>query len=300
MDLPATALTRLPEPQRARDLAAVAAQAYGAPSGENVLAAPGTQILLSRVSALRQPGRAAVLGPTYAEHARAAAIAGHAVVEATRLEQLEDVDVAIVVNPNNPDGRIVPRKTLLALAGRLASHGGLLVVDEAFMDVGPRDESLCGDVAAAGNVVVLRSFGKFFGLAGLRLGFAVSSAETVGTIDAEFGPWAVSGLALEYGLHALSDAPWQQATRARLDASALRLDETLARHGIAVDGGTSLFRHVSAERAEGIFRALGEAGILVRRFPERPWALRFGLPGTEGGWRRLDEALGGRETGRRT
>ncbi|TIM84721.1 aminotransferase class I/II-fold pyridoxal phosphate-dependent enzyme, partial [Mesorhizobium sp.] len=163
-DLPATALSRLPEAARVRELAEVAASVYGAPSAANVVATPGTQILAS-------PGKALVLGPTYAEHQRAAAIAGHAVTEVDDFEVLAGADLAIIVNPNNPDGRIIERKKLLDLAGKLRAKGGLLVVDEAFMDVGPRAESLAGDVEQ-GGIVVLRSFGKFFGLAGLRLGFA--------------------------------------------------------------------------------------------------------------------------------
>ena len=165
-DLPATALSRLPEATRGRELAKVAASAYGAPSAANVVLAPGTQILLPRVASLVSPGKALVLGPTYAEHARAAAIAGHPVTEVDDFDALAGADLAIVVNPNNPDGRVIERERLLQLAGTLRAKGGLLVVDEAFMDVGPHAESLAGDVDQ-GGIVVLRSFGKFFGLAGL-------------------------------------------------------------------------------------------------------------------------------------
>ena len=182
-DLPATALSRLPEAVRARELAGVAASAYGAPAAVNVAAAPGTQILLPRVASLVSPGKALVLGPTYAEHKRAAAIAGHAAAEVDDFEALAGADLAIVVNPNNPDGRVVERERLLRLAGKLRGQSGLLVVDEAFMDVGPRAQSLAGDVGQ-GGIVVLRSFGKFFGLAGLRLGFALAEALTVERLEA--------------------------------------------------------------------------------------------------------------------
>ncbi len=213
-DLPATALTRLPEPGRANELAAVAAQAYGAPSPRHVALAPGTQILLPRVFSLKKPGRAAILGPTYAEHARAAALAGHSAVEVSEFSALADADLAVVVNPNNPDGRVVSRADLLSLAEMLRRRGGLLVVDEAFMDVGPQAESLCGDVGQ-GGIVVLRSLGKFFGLAGVRLGFAVASEDVAQRLDAEFGPWSVSGPALEYGIRALGDQAWQTVSRAQ-------------------------------------------------------------------------------------
>ncbi|ESX16160.1 aspartate aminotransferase [Mesorhizobium sp. LSJC255A00] len=289
-ELPATALSRLPEAARLCELARVAAGAYGAPSAENVAVAPGTQILLPRVASLVSPGKALVLGPTYAEHARAAAIAGHAVAEVDDFEALAGAEIAIVVNPNNPDGRVVSRERLLRLAETLRAIGGLLVVDEAFMDVGPHAESLAGDVGR-GGIVVLRSFGKFFGLAGLRLGFALSDAVTVERLETQFGPWAVAGPALEYGIRALADSGWQAGMRRRLAQDAARLDALLSRFGVAVAGGTTLFRYLRLADAPGLFSTLGERGILLRHFSERPQVLRAGLPGSQEEWQRLETAL---------
>jgi cobalamin biosynthetic protein CobC len=289
-DVPATALSRLPGAERLRELAEIAASAYGSPSAANVVAAPGTQILLPRVASLVRPGRALVLGPTYAEHARAAAIAGHAVAEVDDFEALAEADLAVVVNPNNPDGRVIERGRLLDLAKRLGARGGLLVVDEAFMDVGPREESLAGDVAE-GGLVVLRSFGKFFGLAGVRLGFALSDTLTAERLEAQLGPWAVAGTALEYGIRALADTRWQDDMRRRLAEDAGGLDALLGRFGISVAGGTTLFRYLSFAGADALFSALGEHGVLVRHFAERPNVLRVGLPGGEEEWLRLAEAL---------
>ncbi|ESZ33373.1 threonine-phosphate decarboxylase CobD [Mesorhizobium sp. L2C067A000] len=289
-ELPATALSRLPEAARLCELARVAAGAYGAPSAENVAVAPGTQILLPRVASLVSPGKALVLGPTYAEHARAAAIAGHAVAEVDDFEALAGAEIAIVVNPNNPDGRVVSQERLLRLAETLRAIGGLLVVDEAFMDVGPHAESLAGDVGR-GGIVVLRSFGKFFGLAGLRLGFALSDAVTVERLETQFGPWAVAGPALEYGIRALADSGWQAGMRRRLAQDAARLDALLSRFGVAVAGGTTLFRYLRLADAPGLFSTLGERGILLRHFSERPQVLRAGLPGSQEEWQRLESAL---------
>ena len=275
-----------------RALAAAAAAAYGARSPDRVVITPGTQILLPRVSALVKPGRALVLGPTYAEHARAAALAGHAVDEVRDLASLERADLAIVVNPNNPDGRVMARADLLDLAARLAGKGGLLVVDEAFMDVGPRDQSVAQDAGRPG-LLVLRSFGKFFGLAGVRLGFALAEPAVAARLEAEFGPWAVSGLALEIGLRALSDLGWQATMRERLAAKASRLDGLLQRRGETIAGGTSLFRFLRTRRAPALFDHLGRAGIMVRRFSFDHTALRIGLPGNAAEWRRLEDALAG-------
>jgi cobalamin biosynthetic protein CobC len=281
--------TRLPEAAAFDRLAAVAAQAYGAPSAAHVVVAPGTQILLPQVAALVPPGRAAVLGPAYAEHCRVAALVGHQVEGITDLGGLRDAALAVLVNPNNPDGRITRRAALRACARALPA-GGLLVVDEAFMDVGADGLSLAGEVGC-GNIVVLRSFGKFFGLAGLRLGFALTSPEIVARLRAGLGPWAVSGPALAIGAAALADQSWAEATRARLAQAVVRLDQVLTGAGLTLVGGTSLFRLTHTAAAPALFNHLGRAGILVRRFARDPAWLRFGLPAGEADWQRLADAI---------
>jgi cobalamin biosynthesis protein CobC len=288
--LDGAAFARLPAPAAVEKLAAVAAAAYGAPAGAHVAAAPGVQMLLPHVMALRPPGRVAILGPTYAEHARVAALVGHQVREVTSVGGLADADVAIMVNPNNPDGRLVAKADLLALADALAP--GLLVVDEAFMDVAPADAGLAGEVGRA-NLVVLRSFGKFFGLPGLRLGFALADAATAARLRGTLGPWAVSGPALAVGTVALADAGWIAATRARLAVAAQRLDDLLTAAGLEIVGGTALFRLVRTPDADGLFAHLGRAGIFSRRFAEQPAWLRFGLPGPDADWQRVVAALSG-------
>jgi cobalamin biosynthetic protein CobC len=289
-DLPATAFSRLPEDARTHELSALAARTYGAPSAANVVCAPGTQILLPLVMALAPPGRAKVLSPTYAEHRRAAALVGHDTSETTNVDDLFDCDLAVVVNPNNPDGRVVPRADLLRLARHMTGKCGLLVVDEAFMDVGPHSESVSGDTDLP-SLVVLRSFGKFFGLAGVRLGFALANGATAARLSGQLGPWAVSGPTLEYGLRALADRDWQTGMRLRLATDAARLDALLADHAIPVAGGTTLFRYVQLPAAASLFDALGRSGILVRNFSHTPDALRIGLPATDAEFDRLRAAL---------
>jgi cobalamin biosynthetic protein CobC len=212
------------------------------------------------------------------------------VAEVRDLQQLRDADLAVVVNPNNPDGRTFGRRELLELAGA-RRHRGLLVVDEAFMDVGPDGASLCGEVMR-GGLVVLRSFGKFFGLAGVRLGFAVAAPAIAERLAATLGPWAVSGPAIAIGQTALADPAWIRPMRERLAQEARRLDEVLAAAGMEIAGGTSLFRLARTPAADRLFHHLGRTGILVRRFPEHPDWLRFGLPGSDIAWDRLRTALG--------
>ena len=290
--LEAELFARLPQPDARDRLAAVAAATYGAPSPACIVAAPGTQSLVPLIATFGQGGTAAILSPTYAEHARAAGLAGYRLIETPDLDRLRTSNLAIVVNPNNPDGRIISRADLVALAADLRRHAGLLVVDEAFIEVGPPETSLAGDVMD-GNVVVLRSFGKFFGLAGLRLGFAIATPAIAARLAVSLGPWAVSGPALAIGAVALSDHAWIAARREQLSAAARRLDAQLVGTGLQVIGGTALFRLAQSPTAPPVFEKLGRAGILVRRFAEHPQWLRFGLPGGEGEWDRLAQALAG-------
>jgi len=283
---------RLPAPADMQALARAAVHAYGAPSEAHVVPLPGTQIALPMVARLLPPGRAAVLTPGYAEHTRAAALAGHDVKPVAGLDDCGDAMLVIVANPNNPNGRLFARNDLIALAANLRRRGGLLVIDEAFMDAAPRGLSLAPDVAD-GSTIVLRSFGKFFGLAGLRLGFALAAPSLGRKIAAALGPWAVSGPAIAIGMQALADTLWIEQTCARLDKSAQRLDAMLADLALPLAGGTRLFRLVQTPAANALFQHLGEAGIWVRAFPENPNWLRFGLPGNEAAWKRLKAALVG-------
>ena len=288
--LPSDLFTRLPDPEALAAVAAIAAQCYGAPSPAHVVPAPGTQILLPLVAALVGPGRAAVVAPTYREHARAATLAGHRVTEIADLDAAREAMLVIVTNPNNPDGRLFEKNELIALAKRLATRGGLLVVDEAFMDVGPRDASLAREVGR-NPIVVLRSFGKFFGLAGIRLGFALAAPQLAARLSATLGPWAVSGPALAIGATALADRAWIEQARNHLIAAADWLKAVLLSAGIEIVGGTALFQLARMSAASDLFHHLGRAGILVRSFPEYPSLLRFGLPDGEAAWARLQIAM---------
>jgi cobalamin biosynthetic protein CobC len=288
--LPADLFVQLPQPDVLERLLATAAKFYGAPSPDCVVAAPGTQILLPAVAGLKREGRARVLGPTYAEHALALMLAGYSTSQVADVDELRDADLAVVVNPNNPDGRLLGRPGLLAVADELRRRGALLVVDEAFMDVAGDDYTLAGEVLR-GNVVVLRSFGKFFGLAGLRLGFALAAPQLAARLARWLGPWAVAGPAIAVGQAALSDAAWVSAMRETLRRESQRLVDIVAAAELEPIGGTSLFHLVGTAAASELYEHLGRAGILVRRFTEQRAWLRFGLPGVEEAWVRLRSAL---------
>jgi cobalamin biosynthetic protein CobC len=237
---------------------------------------------------------AVVAGPTYGSHADSWAKAGvpsRVVADAELGAAIGDRTALIVVNPNNPDGRVIGRDRLRQLHDAVASRDGVLVVDEAFAEVTP-EASVAGLAGGElGRLVVLRSFGKFYGLAGLRLGFVISSPAVAARVRALIGDWPVSVDALAAGLAAYADPAWADRMRGHLAAVARRLDGLLTRHGFEVVGGTSLYRLVRAADAPARFERLAAAGILTRPFQHDSSLLRFGLPGSPQAWRRLSEAL---------
>jgi cobalamin biosynthetic protein CobC len=261
--------TRLPNPAEVAALQAVAAARYGARADEVVIA-PGTQALIQALPRLFPAPAVAILGPTYGGHETAWRAAGAEISGVATVAELSRASHRVVVNPNNPDGR---RLSVAALR-ELAQGARLLVVDEAFADF--EAETLAADPPPA--TIVLRSFGKTYGLAGLRLGFAVARTDLAQRLREAMGAWAVSGPALEVGMRALSDGEWLASARARLEADSLWLDGRLAEAGFAVVGGTPLFRLAARADAASAFAALCRQGVLTRPFRARPDGLRFGLP----------------------
>lgn len=286
-DVPQSLWRRLPGAQDEAALLAAARRAYRVPDRAGIVAAPGTQILIDLLPRLARARTVAVLGPTYAEHARAWRKAGAAVRMVAALDEAASADVVVLVNPNNPDGRVVPPADLTAVASGLASRGGILVVDEAFADFTP-EVSLLPTLPPA--TLVLRSFGKSYGLAGLRLGFAIGDRGLTDGLRKAMGPWAVAGPALHVGASALADSGWLACAAAGRMADAARLDGLLGPLGRIV-GGTVLFRLLETPHAAALFVHLGRRGIYVRRFQDAPARLRFGLPGEGTEWARLGEAL---------
>lgn len=284
-ELPRHALCALPTAEDVAALEATAARAYGTTA--DVLALPGAQAAIQLVPRLRPPGHAAVLTPSYNEHAAALAAQGWRVSDVREPEAMTGADLAVVVNPNNPDGRRWTPEALAALADRV----GLLVVDESFTDPHP-ELSLAPRLEALGErVLILRSFGKFYGLAGLRLGFALGGPETTTSLRSLAGPWAVSGPAIAAGRAALADSAWQAETIARLTRDASRLDALAEGAGWRLVGGTLLFRTYETGDAVAAQGRLARAAIWSRVFPYSAGWLRLGLPGHEAVWARLEAAL---------
>lgn len=288
-DVSVEALTRLPQPVAMEALLAAARQYYRAGDSCAIAAAPGSQSILQLLPGLLPARNVAVVGPTYGEHEKTWSDCGHNVSIVNDIADTKGADIVALVNPNNPDGRLVEIPTMLDLAHTLSARKGLLVIDEAFADVNPAASIL----PALDNapVLVIRSFGKFFGLPGLRLGFAAGLPAFIEDLRQRLGPWPVPGPSIEIGIRALNDQDWIEDTRRALVRRCDALCAVLESAGLRSVGGTALFQLVEDDSATEVFTALGKAGIFVRRFPEDPRRLRFGVPGSETDLSRLQKAL---------
>ncbi|WP_395405455.1 threonine-phosphate decarboxylase CobD [Pseudoduganella sp. UC29_106] len=277
---------RLPEDDPA--LAAAAQRYYDAPY---MLPVAGTQAAIQALPRLRPASRITIAAPSYAEHAHHWSQHGHKASEVP-YEALADAvahsDVMVICNPNNPTGARVAREDLLRWAEVLRTKGGWLIVDEAFADT-DNSNSIAAESAREG-IIVLRSVGKFFGLAGLRLGFVAAAPALLDALADMIGPWSVSGPAQQIGCAALEDAHWQEAMRASLSSAGDRLHTMLQLHGIEANG-TDLFQWWPEQHAEAFHEHMARRGIWVRLFRNAARGIRLGLPPDEAGWRRLEAAL---------
>ncbi len=268
-------------------LIATAAQYYGC---QSLIPTSGSQAALQTLPKLRPLSRVAILNPMYQEHAHAWQRCGHQV---TRFSDLNNVDliskadVVLVCNPNNPTGKQFAPQDLLQLHATLAKRGGWLIVDEAFMDATP--EHSIAQYAHLEGLFVLRSLGKFFGLAGARVGFLLAAPAPLQQVKEELGPWTIAGASRYIAMQALQDFAWQQNTRLTLANNSQRLASLLTQYGLKPVGGTALFQYVATEEASQLQDKLARQGIWVRKFTEQP-ALRFGLP-DDNRWQQLEQAL---------
>ena len=280
---------RLPQTYDMEALLDVAARYYDAPSPHHVVAAPGSALLIQVLPSLLSAKTLSIVSPTYGDHAAAWARHNQNINQIkTPLEGAAD-GITVLVNPNNPDGKTYDADTLKTLAERHSDAGGWLIVDEAFGDCEP--SLTAAWLARDYNVIVLKSVGKFFGLAGLRLGFAIARPDVCARLSAHLGAWAVSGPALSLGQTALQDADWQNQTRITLKAASSQLHQLLQESGLTLHGSTDLFTLIDDKNASQIFNQLLRHKIYVRRFDYNPRWLRIGLPRNDDDFTRLKKAL---------
>lgn len=258
---------------------------------DDLLAVAGSQAAIQALPRLRKYSCVGILAPAYAEHSHAWRQAGHRVIEldSSAIDAaLPELDVLVIINPNNPTGQLFSPSQLLRWHRQLAQHDGWLIVDEAFMDCTP-DYSLI-DKPTQQGLIILRSIGKFFGLAGLRVGFVFATPNLLGQLAELLGPWPVAQVSRYLTKLALSDIKWQQQQRQILPKSSQRLNSLLIRYNLLPTGSCALYQWVCTNHAEKWHEQLAQQGIFTRLFTA-PSSLRFGLPSNEQEWQQLTQAL---------
>jgi cobalamin biosynthetic protein CobC len=274
----------LPDGGALAALEAAAAAVFGV-DAHHVCAVPGTEIGLRLVGGL-VGGPARHVAPGYRTHGEM--IGGSAAADWA--EAKDAGGTLIFANPNNPDGRLIDRGAVQALIDA-RGPGGWLLVDEAFAEVDPA-QSVAASVGNERRLIVFRSFGKFFGLAGVRLGFVLAPQAIVAALRKQLGAWPLSAAAIAIGIAAYADADWIAATRQRLPVEAARLDAMLVRRGHRPTGACPLFRLIEVDDAHALFEQLARRAILTRPFADEPRWLRLGLPADAAALARLEAALG--------
>jgi cobalamin biosynthetic protein CobC len=265
----------LPDSTAQSALLNAARELWGVPDTADIIATSGVSQLIAMIPHLLPAGHVEIIGPTYNEHAAAFRANGWNVGETGT--------VRTVVHPNNPDGRI--HNITVADVQKTA----LTIIDESFCDVMPAQTLIA--LTKQPNVIVLKGLGKFWGLAGMRLGFAIASPELIQRITEFVGPWAISGPAQFIGQTALADTKWIGQTRQRLADDAKRLDDLMSGQGAKSLGGTDLFRLYDVANAQNSQQSLAQNRVWSRRFPYSKTWLRLGLPGTDAHWTQLNYAL---------
>ncbi|MCP6699456.1 threonine-phosphate decarboxylase CobD [Pseudomonas donghuensis] len=281
-EIPLRAWARLPETDDGLERAAC--EYYQV---EQLLPVAGSQAAIQALPRLRRPGTVGVLSPCYAEHAEGWRRAGHRVRELPEDQvdyYLDSLDVLVVVNPNNPSARLISAEQLLEWHARLARRGGWLLVDEAFVDNTPQ-HSIAAHAERSG-LIVLRSFGKFFGLAGVRLGFVLAERHLLQLLAEQLGPWTISGPTRVLGQACLLDSVAHQQQIVRCAAASQRLAGVLSAAGFAPHGSCDLFQYLVTDQAAQLHEFMARRGILLRLFTQPP-SLRFGLPASEQDFQRL-------------
>jgi cobalamin biosynthetic protein CobC len=275
-DIPNRFWRALPDSGDQAALKSAARSFWNIPDTADIAAASGVSALIAALPRLAPAAQVGIAQPTYNEHAASFSAFGWAV-------QTDPANTNVYVHPNNPDGRLWPLETILH------NHKTLSIIDESFCDTTPDQSHI--HLASQRGFIILKGLGKFWGLAGLRLGFAVAHPDTIAQLEQMLGPWAISGPAQHVGATALTDAPWAAAMRTSLTTDAARLDQTMASAGATSPCGTPLFRTYHVANAQSWFEKLAHNHILSRIFPYSDTMIRLGLPGSTDHWSRLQQVL---------
>ena len=263
----------LPDKLANTEICLAARKFWNVPDRADILAVPGCSSAIAQIPTLFSPGSVEIAVPTYNEHAASFQFHGW-----QTLTKSKSAQARVIVHPNNPTGKF----------SELPDPAPLNIIDESFCDIAPLRSHIAR--SAMPGHIILKSFGKFWGLAGLRLGFAIGDPFLIKALRQKLGPWPVSGIALRIGTKALQDYDWANNTRNRLKIDIARLDTLLMTLKAKPIGDCSLFRTYAVEDAAQIQKQFAESLIWSRIFPYSNDWIRLGLP-PKYDWSRLENAL---------
>ncbi len=242
---------------------------------EQILCGNGASDLIFRICASLRPNLALTLAPTFSEYMRNVTLFGGKMIEyPLRAESgflLEDaflnaltpdIDAVFLCNPNNPTGRLCPFDLILQIADQCKANNTLLALDECFLDF-TQGESLLPLLAIYPNLLILKAFTKLYAMAGLRLGYLLSSDAAMLDRIASFGAtWSVSAVAQTAGVAALDCADWAERTRSLVANERAYLKKELTRLNLALFPSDANFLLVRGTRP--LYAPLLRRRILVR------------------------------------
>ena len=274
-------LIELPQAEDAEHLTQVMTSSWHIPDSAKLALASGSGAIISLMPHLYQGDKRHVYcpEPVYSEHVIAWQNAGYTIITYDA-GAIPDVDwgraaAILAVQPGNPMGHIAPPSDWLALMSDAAAHNVMVIFDEAFIDLAPQ-LSLIPHMGQKGQIVI-RSFGKFYGLAGVRLGAAIGHPDDITALYHLMGPWAVSTMALRFGAAAIADHAWADDQRRWLSDRMTFLKEGLAARNVTIVGGTDLYLLIDVADAARLQDDLARQGFWTRIFDSNPRWMRLGL-----------------------
>lgn len=288
-------LIELPQEDKAASLKNIMRKAWSVPDSAEIALASGSGALISLIPHIHKGDMRQVYcpEPAYSEHPMAWQRAGFRMIpyEAGTIPEiyLNKTAAIIAVQPGNPMGHCASPDAWLELMEKAAAHKVMIIMDEAFIDLMP-EQSLVPYLGRKG-LIVIRSFGKFYGLAGVRLGAAIGHPDDITALEDLLGPWPVSAMAVQFAAEAMSDHGWADDQRDWCATQMASLKKELMARGITIIGGTDLYVLIEIEDAKTLQDKLARAGFWTRIFEHYPNWMRLGLARDDAATTRFLKAL---------
>ena len=275
-------LRDLPSSKLLMGLEKAASRAYKVAEGTDTAAVQGAQQIISLLPiCLKNYNSVAILGPTYNEYEKAFKSSGIKAETVSEVSKLSSSDIAIIVNPNNPTGKVIAEEILDDLSKKVR----ILIIDESFKMFSSRR------IQKFDNVIQINSLGKFFGLAGVRLGFVSGPSDFIKSVREMLGPWPISSIAAEIGIIALNDTTWISEMEKILLEGSNVLHKACSTKNWKLVGKTNLFHTYATSSCLEVEEQFAAHYIWIRTFDYSQTWIRLGIPTSKYEWTRVRQVL---------